>query len=72
MCLGQKPYTVDYKLETYLKIARLYLEDEDPVQASILIIRPFVAIIYVVHYECYKKPFLKQNSIIMSFSSILN
>ena len=31
---GQKPYTVDYKLETYLKIARLYLEDEDHIQVS--------------------------------------
>ncbi len=31
---GQKQYSVDYKLETYLKIARLYLEDEDPVQAE--------------------------------------
>lgn len=29
---GQKQYSVDYKLETYLKIARLCLEDEDPVQ----------------------------------------
>ncbi len=31
---GQKQYSVDYKLETYLKIARLYMEDEDPVQAE--------------------------------------
>jgi len=31
---GQKQYTVAYKLETYLKIARLYLEDEDPVQGE--------------------------------------
>ncbi|XP_006885389.1 PREDICTED: COP9 signalosome complex subunit 4 [Elephantulus edwardii] len=31
---GQKQYNVDYKLETYLKIARLYLEDDDPVQAE--------------------------------------
>jgi len=36
---GQKHYTVDYKLETYLKIARLYLEDEDPVQAEAYINR---------------------------------
>ena len=36
---GQKHYTVDYKLETYLKIARLYLEDEDPVQAEAFINR---------------------------------
>uniref|UniRef100_A0A1B6CDI1 COP9 signalosome complex subunit 4 n=1 Tax=Clastoptera arizonana TaxID=38151 RepID=A0A1B6CDI1_9HEMI len=31
---GQKQYSVDYKLETYMKIARLYLEDDDPVQAE--------------------------------------
>ncbi|KAI1285800.1 COP9 signalosome complex subunit 4 [Halotydeus destructor] len=36
---GQKQYTVDYKLETYLKIARLFLEDEDPIQAEAYINR---------------------------------
>ncbi|XP_049802081.1 COP9 signalosome complex subunit 4 isoform X1 [Schistocerca nitens] len=36
---GQKQYTVDYKLDTYLKIARLYLEDDDPVQAEAYINR---------------------------------
>ncbi|KAL0107045.1 hypothetical protein PUN28_015537 [Cardiocondyla obscurior] len=36
---GQKQYTIDYKLETYLKIARLYLEDDDPVQAEAFINR---------------------------------
>lgn len=36
---GQKQYTVDYKLETYLKIARLYLEDDDPVEAETYIKR---------------------------------
>lgn len=36
---GQKQYATDYKLETYLKIARLYLEDEDPVQAEAYINR---------------------------------
>lgn len=36
---GQKQYSVDYKLETYLKIARLYMEDEDPVQAEAFINR---------------------------------
>jgi COP9 signalosome complex subunit 4 len=36
---GQKQYSVDYKLETYLKIARLYLEDEDPVQGEAYINR---------------------------------
>jgi COP9 signalosome complex subunit 4 len=36
---GQKQYSVDYKLETYLKIARLYLENDDPVQAEAYINR---------------------------------
>lgn len=36
---GQKQYSVDYKLETYMKIARLYLEDDDPVQAEAFINR---------------------------------
>jgi COP9 signalosome complex subunit 4 len=36
---GQKQYSVDYKLETYLKISRLYLEDEDHVQGEIFINR---------------------------------
>lgn len=36
---GQKQYTVDYKLETYLKIARLYLEDNDSAQAEFFINR---------------------------------
>uniref|UniRef100_A0A336KZ05 COP9 signalosome complex subunit 4 n=1 Tax=Culicoides sonorensis TaxID=179676 RepID=A0A336KZ05_CULSO len=31
---GQKQYTTDYKLETYLKIARLYLEDDDCANAE--------------------------------------
>lgn len=34
-----RQYTVDYKLETYLKIARLYLEDDDPVEAETYIKR---------------------------------
>merc|ERR1712002_1073375 len=36
---GQKQYSVDYKLETYLKIARLFLEDDDPVQGEAYINR---------------------------------
>lgn len=36
---GQRQYTTDYKLETYLKIARLYLEDEDVSQAESFINR---------------------------------
>ena len=34
-----RQYSTDYKLETYLKIARLFLEDEDPVQAEAYINR---------------------------------
>ena len=36
---AQKQYSNDYKLETYLKIARLFLENEDPVQAEAYINR---------------------------------
>ena len=31
---GQKQYAAEFKLQTYLKIARLYLEDDDPIQAE--------------------------------------
>lgn len=34
-----RQYSTDYKLETYLKIARLFLEDSDPVQAEAFINR---------------------------------
>lgn len=34
-----RQYSVEYKLETYLKIARLYLEDDDPLQAEAYINR---------------------------------
>ena len=37
--LSPRQYNVDYKLETYLKIVRLYLEDDDPVQAEAYINR---------------------------------
>lgn len=36
---GQKQYSVECKLGTYLKIARLYLEDNDSVQAELFINR---------------------------------
>ena len=39
LLLFLRQYSNDYKLETYLKIARLYLEDEDPVQAEAYINR---------------------------------
>lgn len=38
-CCSIRQYSVDYKLETYLKIARLYLEDDDPVQGEAYINR---------------------------------
>lgn len=34
-----RPLPSDYKLKTYLRIARLYLEDDDPVQAEVFINR---------------------------------
>lgn len=34
-----RQYTVEYKLETYLKIARLFLEEDDPIQAEAYINR---------------------------------
>ena len=34
-----RQYSNEFKLETYLKVARLYLEDEDPVQAEAYINR---------------------------------
>jgi len=34
-----RPLSSDYKLKTYLRIARLYLEDDDPVQAEVFINR---------------------------------
>ena len=34
-----RPLSSDYKLKTYLRIARLYLEDDDPVQADVFINR---------------------------------
>ena len=36
---GQKQYSIDYKLTTYLNIARFYLEADDPVQAELFISR---------------------------------
>jgi COP9 signalosome complex subunit 4 len=36
---GQRQYSVDYKLETYLKIARLFLEDDDATMAESFINR---------------------------------
>lgn len=34
-----RQYTVNYKLETYIRIARLFLEDDDPIQAESFINR---------------------------------
>lgn len=59
---GQKQYSVDYKLETYLKIARLYLEDDDPVQAEAFINRASLLQaetkneqLQVMHKVCYAR-----------------
>jgi len=59
---GQKQYTVEYKLETYLKIAKLYLEDEDPVQAEAYINRASLLVaetkhpnLQILHKECYAR-----------------
>ena len=34
-----RQYTVEFKLDTYVKISRLYLEDDDPVNAEAFINR---------------------------------
>lgn len=59
---GQKQYSVDYKLETYLKIARLYLKDDDPVQgeayinrASILQAESKDEQLQIRYKECYAR-----------------
>lgn len=59
---GQKQYSVDYKLETYLKIARLYLEDEDPIQAEAFINRASLLQaethneqLQIMHKVCYAR-----------------
>ncbi|CAM9898879.1 COP9 signalosome complex subunit 4 [Lethenteron reissneri] len=59
---GQKHYSTDYKLETYLKIARLYLEDDDPVQAEAFINRASLlqnesaSPLLQIHYKvCYAR-----------------
>ncbi|CAG2119927.1 unnamed protein product, partial [Medioppia subpectinata] len=59
---GQKQYSVDYKLETYLKIARLYLEDDDPIQAEAFINRASLLQaettneqLQVMHKVCYAR-----------------
>lgn len=72
---GQKQYPADYKLETYLKIARLYLEYEDPVQGEAYINRaaqlqtqtknPHLIIIYKVcqgRVLDYKRKFIEAAS----------
>lgn len=56
-----RQYTIDYKLETYLKIARLYLEDDDPVQAEAFINRAsllqVIFLFFVVTYNMIIIPF---------------
>lgn len=57
-----RQYTIDYKLETYLKIARLYLEDDDPVQAEAFINR--ASLLQVIFLFFFKFTY---NMIITSF-----
>jgi len=51
-----RQYTVDYKLETYLKIARLYLEDDDPIQAEAFINR--ASLLQVTFFLLYTHNFI--------------
>lgn len=67
-----RQYTIDYKLETYLKIARLYLEDDDPVQAEAFINRASLLQVisfsyklifnYLIFSLLFHRPNLKMNS----------
>lgn len=59
---GQRQYSVDYKLETYLKIARLYLEDEDAAMAESFINRASMlqtetknASLQILYKVCYAR-----------------
>ena len=52
---SQKQYTVYYKLETYLKIAHLYLEDNDPAQAEF-----FITGAFLLHAETNSEEFLNR------------
>lgn len=62
-----RQYTTDYKLETYLKIARLYLEDADPVQAEAYINRASLLQTdsqnqeLQIHYKVIKNFFINQS-----------
>lgn len=60
--MTRRQYTVDYKLETYLKIARLYLEDDDPIQAEAYINRASLlqsetkrSELHVLYKVCYAR-----------------
>ena len=77
---GQKQYSVDYKLETYLKIARLYLEDEDPVQGEAYINRAAILLtqtkndgLQIIYKVCqgrvldYKRKFIEAASRYQSY-----
>ena len=82
---GQKQYSVDYKLETYLKIARLYLEDEDPVQGEAYINRAAILLtqtkndgLQIIYKVCqgrvldYKRKFIEAASRYQSFSILIH
>ena len=82
---GQKQYSVDYKLETYLKIARLYLEDEDPVQGEAYINRAAILLtqtkndgLQIIYKVCqgrvldYKRKFIEAASRYQSYISYIS
>ena len=54
---GQKQYSEEMRLETYLKIAQLFLEDEDPVQAEI----------YINRASLLQKPDMKNEKLLILF-----
>ncbi|KAF0308436.1 COP9 signalosome complex subunit 4 [Amphibalanus amphitrite] len=53
---GQKQYSAEYRLQTYVKIARLCLEEDDPDTAETYITRAGVLVVstlVLVHWYCY-------------------
>jgi len=84
---GQKIYPNDFKLEIYLKIAQLYLEDDDPVQAEAFIKRASILqaetknmqlqILFKVCYARvldYRRKFIEaaQRYVALSYSSLVH
>lgn len=84
---GQKIYTGDFKLEIYLKIAQLYLEDDDSIQAEAFINRASILqaetkserlqILYKVCYARvldFRRKFIEaaQRYVALSYSSLVH